>query len=321
MTSLTGRPTIYKFQEYKPYTLGADNNPIFPVPLKQKQSYADVYASMGYPDEQAQFQGYLASVHARKYVEDTVAAKQHLVQQDEQTLLLREMRDSLRDFNERQRDELLMSAGITDPVVKEELERKRQAQIAEELGKRGLPYDMTSRTQMKAAILRSLPAPSVPSPATMAIDAMGGTVVGDAAAASPIMAGAMGGAEEFKETEPPVTEYAIKLADLKAELDDKLRGIPSYKAAIKESGLHGEMRKEAAVEYKKARQAEIEYYSRELFDVERIADDSPTGRAEINEIRKQYRELIEKNKAQLKSVDQAIAAMGPGRGDGRRKKR
>lgn len=315
MTSLTGRPTIYKFQEYKPYTLGADNNPIFPVPLKQKQSYADVYASMGYPDEQAQFQGYLASVHARKFVEDTVAAKQHLVQQDEQTMLLREMRDSLRDFNERQRDELLMSAGITDPVVKDELERKRQAQIAEELGKRGLPYDMTSRTQMKAAILRSLPAPSVPTPAPAThpdyspmIDPL-------------LMGGAMGGAEESKEDAPPVTEYAVKMADLKAELDDKLRGVPSYKAAIKESGLHGEMRKEAAMEYKKAREAEIEYYSRELFDVERIGDESPTRRAEVDEIRKQYRALIEKNKAQVKSVDQAIAAMGPGRGDGRRKKR
>jgi hypothetical protein len=137
-----------------------------------------------------------------------------------------------------------------------------------------------------------------------------------------LMGGAMGGAEESKEdSPPPVTEYAIKLADLKTELDHKLRGVPSYKAAIKESGLHGEMRKEAALEYKKAREAEIEYYSRELFDVERIGDESPTRRAEVDEIRKQYRALIEKNKAQLKSVDQGIAAMGPGRGDGRRKKR
>jgi hypothetical protein len=296
-------PIRFKFQQYKPYTLGADNNPIFPHPLPQKKNYADAYAHITIPDEQKQFEDYLANLSVRKHLDDAVQSRQHLIQKDEQTLLLTEMRDSLKDFNQRQRDEMLLAAGITDPTVKEELERNRQRQISEELTKRGLPYDITSRTNMKAAILRSLPAPSIPVPAHMTAPEHSTLIDPDSAV---LMDAAMGGAEERKDDMPAVTDYAAEMARLNAELSEKLGGFAAYKKAMIGAGS-GDIREQAAKEYLKTREAEIEYYTRERNDVIKIRDEAPPIEREgIQMIIDKYESLIKKNEKEKESAKQAL---------------
>jgi len=297
-------PIRFKFQQYKPYTLGADNNPIFPHPLPQKKNYADAYAHITIPDEQKQFEDYLANLSVRKHLDDAVQSRQHLIQKDEQTLLLTEMRDSLKDFNQRQRDEMLLAAGITDPTVKEELERNRQRQISEELTKRGLPYDITSRTNMKAAILRSLPAPSIPVPAHMTAPEHSTLIDPDSA----VLMDAMGGAEERKEDMPAVTDYAAEMARLSAELGE----YGSYrKISDRYKTSPADIRRNAAEEYLKSKEDELVNYRTEkdvLVRARDIADEN--GRDKIQLVIDKYDALLAKNKKERDSAKQALNRLG-----------